>query len=125
MYYIFIEPALDGFSPELSTSYANHPLYHLKAQVSVRVRKLGEILDLYLPLNTHIDVLSIDCEGLDLEVLRSNNWAKYKPTIILVESFGSDLAQIIDNPIYALLDSQRYRLHAKLHNTLVFKRNDV
>lgn len=125
MYYMFNEPALNGFSPELSTSYANHPRYHLKAQVPVRVRKLSEILDSHLPLQTHIDVLSVDCEGLDLEVLQSNDWSKYKPGVILVESFGSDLAQIMDNPIYALLDSHQYRLHAKLHNTLIFQRNDV
>lgn len=122
MYYMFNEPALNGFSPELSTSYANHPRYHLKAQVPVRVRKLSEILDLHLPQDTHIDVLSVDCEGLDLEVLQSNNWAKYKPTMILVESFGSNLAQIMDSPIYAFLDSQQYVLYAKFHNTLAFKK---
>lgn len=125
MYYMFNEPALNGFSPELCTSYENHPLYHIKAQVPVRVQKLSEILDAYMPPHTHIDVLSVDCEGLDLEVLRSNDWQKYSPTMILVESFGSDIAHIIQNPIYAFLYTHGYELYAKLHNTLFFARREV
>ena len=42
--------------------------------------------------------------------------------MILVESFGSNLAQIMDSPIYAFLDSQQYVLYAKFHNTLAFKK---
>ena len=59
MYHMFNEPALNGFSPELSTLYANNPLYHLKASVPVQVKKLSEILDLHLPQDTHIDVLIV------------------------------------------------------------------
>lgn len=59
MYHMFNEPALNGFSPELSTLYANNPFYHLKASVPVQVKKLSEILDLHLPQDTHIDVLIV------------------------------------------------------------------
>jgi hypothetical protein len=36
-----------------------------------------------------IDLLSIDVEGFELEVLKSNNWNKYKPKIIILESNGT------------------------------------
>jgi FkbM family methyltransferase len=35
----------------------------------------------------HIDLLSIDCEGMDLEVLRTFDFAKKRPTTIIIEDF--------------------------------------
>ena len=32
-----------------------------------------------------VDFLSIDCEGVDMEVLMSNNWEKYRPSLVCVE----------------------------------------
>ena len=33
----------------------------------------------------HVDFLSVDCEGVDMDVLRSNDWTKYRPTLVCVE----------------------------------------
>jgi hypothetical protein len=38
--------------------------------------------------STQIDFMNIDVEGLDLEVLKSNNVNKYIPEYILVEAEG-------------------------------------
>jgi hypothetical protein len=43
------------------------------------------LLDKYLPRGQHIDFISIDCEGLDLSILQSNDWSKYRPDFILIE----------------------------------------
>jgi len=40
-----------------------------------------------------IDFLSVDTEGFDFEVLKSNDWTKYKPTVICVEGHD-DIADI-------------------------------
>ncbi|MCW5198181.1 FkbM family methyltransferase [Desulfobulbus sp. F3] len=32
-----------------------------------------------------IDFLSVDAEGVDLKVLKSNDWNKYRPYIVLAE----------------------------------------
>ena len=34
--------------------------------------------------------MSVDVEGFDLEVLRSNNWAKFRPSVILVEDYAAN-----------------------------------
>jgi len=47
----------------------------------VRVVKLSSILEEL----DHVDFLSIDCEGVDMEVLRSNDWEKYRPSLVCVE----------------------------------------
>jgi FkbM family methyltransferase len=52
---------------------------------AVNVCSLASILETHLPRGVRIDVLNIDCEGHDLSVLRSNNWNKFRPLLILVE----------------------------------------
>lgn len=120
-YYSFNEPALNGFTPILKTKYDNHPLYHLIDEISVPVKSLESILNEYLPQKTHIDFLSVDVEGLDLEVLRSNNWDKYRPKVVVVECWDSDLSNVYHTEIYSFLSSKNYRLFAKTINTLFFK----
>lgn len=122
-YYSFNEPALNGFTPILATKYNDHPSYHLIETFSVPVRTLESILDEYLPSNTSIDFLSVDVEGLDLEVLQSNNWQKYHPKVILAECWESDLESIHRSEIYLFLAKQNYSLFAKTTNTLIFTQN--
>jgi hypothetical protein len=35
----------------------------------------------------HINLLSVDCEGLDLQVLKSADIGVFRPTILVVEDF--------------------------------------
>ncbi|MCX2716543.1 FkbM family methyltransferase [Helicobacter sp. MIT 21-1697] len=122
IYYSFNEPALNGFTPILENKYKNHPHFYLVEKIPMPVKKLEQILDEYLLPNQHrIDFLNIDVEGLDLEVLQSNNWLKYRPGIILVESWESDFENIYNNKIYTFLATQGYKLCAKTLNTLIFK----
>lgn len=34
---------------------------------------------------SHIDLMSVDCEGMDLDVLRSNDFARFRPRVMIVE----------------------------------------
>lgn len=75
-----------------------------------------------LPEGQPIDFLSIDVEGLDMKVLRSNDWQIYQPRVVLVEILDSTLEEIFKNEAYAFLQSQGYLLYAKAVNTIIFKR---
>lgn len=55
-------------------------------------------------------LLSIDCEGADLEVLRGNDWSTFLPRVICVEEPATTLTEPTD--IARLLTSLDYRLHA-------------
>ena len=39
-------------------------------------------------------LLSIDCECFDLQVLKSNNWEKFRPTFICIEGWDFNFAAI-------------------------------
>jgi FkbM family methyltransferase len=57
--------------------------YEIEEALTIEVRPLREILD---SLDTkRIDFLSIDVEGLEEEVLLSNNWTKFRPNFIVLE----------------------------------------
>ncbi len=59
--------------------------------IDVQTNPLNYILDKHLAKNKTIDILNVDVEGLDLEVLKSNNWEKYRPTSIISETGLNDL----------------------------------
>ena len=121
-YFVFNEPALNGFSKELSENRSDGSLnYKIQEVIKVRVVPLSSVLDRHLPPGQHINFMSIDVEGLDLEVLRSNDWSKFRPSIVLAEVLGSSLHEIEQSEIGQLMSSVGYELYAKCMNTVFFK----
>src|SRR5688572_12859745 len=56
-------------------------------KIMVQSRPLAALLDENTwPAKPDIDFLSVDVEGYEMNVLRSNNWEKYRPKLILVEN---------------------------------------
>ncbi|HBY56715.1 MAG TPA: SAM-dependent methyltransferase [Candidatus Atribacteria bacterium] len=123
IYYCSNEPALNGFSKTLSIERNKKEEYKIIDELKIETLTLAKVLDAYLPSNITIDFLSVDVEGLDFQVLTSNDWSKYKPNVVLVE----DLNFSFDNPdnskIYKFLMNKNYHLVAKTMNT-VFYIND-
>ena len=76
-YYIFNEPALNGFSKELSEMRDNQTEFYIKSSQEIKTSTLEDILDNNLSKDQVIDFLSIDVEGLDFKVLKSNNFKRY------------------------------------------------
>ena len=124
-YYAFNEPALNGFSKELSEERDGKGSYFVKFTKDIETSTLEEILDNNLPKVQSIDFLSIDVEGLDFNVLRSTNLEKYHPKVILVEILNSSLADIQISKIYQFLTDAGYELYAKTVNTVIFKHKEV
>ena len=83
-FFEFNEPALNSFDETLSLSRENGN-YKIIKRSKVAVLPLREILDQHLPEGQKIDFMSIDAEGLDLQILQSNHWEKYAPDYLLVE----------------------------------------
>lgn len=122
-FYCFNEPALNTFSKEAAARVSEAPNpYKIIKELKVEVVPLSEILDKHVPAGTKIDLLTIDVEGLDFEVLQSNNWEKYKPEYLLVED-NTDLAEVSASKVYQYLTNMGYKTIAKTLRTLIFKYN--
>ncbi|MHB9129364.1 MAG: FkbM family methyltransferase, partial [Candidatus Humimicrobiaceae bacterium] len=70
-FYKFIPHTLSTFSKEEADNYVGQG-YKLEKVVLVEVKKLEDILAEYC--KGDIDFMSIDTEGFDMQVLKSNNW---------------------------------------------------
>lgn len=119
-FYIFDEPALNSFDEQLSNFRDTTTQYNIVERIAIQTHRLSDIFDEYLPKDKQIDFLTIDVEGLDFEVLKSNDWNKYIPTFILVEQ-GFDVAKIGEDEIYRYLTGLQYELVGRTMRTSVFR----
>lgn len=123
-YYCFNEPALNGFSKEISEKRDGlNARYHLTKTIPVPTLPLKQVLDQHVPKGKKIDFLSVDAEGFDLIVLNSNDWQQYRPTFVLVEEELS-ISDLEKSEVYQLMLSKGYALAAKTKRTLFFKNLD-
>lgn len=122
-YYAFNESALNGFSKKISEERNGKNGYFLKFTRDIETCTLEGILDNHLPENKNIDFLSIDVEGLDFEVLKSNNFEKYRPKLILIELIGINLSSIENNEVYKYLKKIDYYIYGKAIHTVFFVDN--
>lgn len=123
-YYVFNEPALNGFDERLSLQRnSDFSKYEIMKKLPLTTRSLAAVLEEYLPADQGIDFLSVDVEGLDLEVLQSNDWVKFRPEIVLVESLGNLFGVLGESEIDRYLNNQGYSICAKAMNTLIYKQS--
>jgi FkbM family methyltransferase len=120
-YYAFEEGAYNTTEDELAEEIIKNRKSSLLSKLTLNIDSLENILDKHLPSNTAIDFMSVDVEGADLDVLKSNNWAKYTPKVLVVESYGSSVIEDMDSDISKYLGTLGYKLVAKTINTMFFK----
>ena len=122
-YYRFNEPALNTFNLA-EAQHKNNGAYRLLDSIPVRVKRLDTLLDCHLPVDQEIDFFSIDVEGNDHEVLRSNNWERYRPRFIIIETLRTDLLGLKKCPVTNFLLGVGYKPISKVYNTTFFARED-
>jgi len=118
-FFVFNEPALNTFDEGLAKARCND-VWHITSTVDVPVSPLSEILEKHLSIEQRIDFLSVDVEGLDLDVLQSNDWEKYRPLVVLVETFGLSFEELASDPLTGYLHSLGYIAYSKTVNTTFF-----
>lgn len=108
-YYQFEPSTLSTFSSLEAEGYQQQG-FRLVEVKKVKVAPLSKILK--KEGVKRIDFLSVDTEGFDLEVLKSNDWKKYRPRLICVEVAtheNTNSARVIDD----YLSSVGYKLKAQ------------
>lgn len=135
-YYYHPEPNRVGsntFSKDYLLKFPEAVIQTTK-QTQIDVAPLWEILGSSLYCNgnipAEIDFMDVDCEGMDLQVLQTNDWKKYRPKIVLAELEESTLLDVMNNETTQYMERVGY--HAICKNYLVgsyatvfYKRNDL
>ncbi len=127
-YQVKIQATMNSFSKEniLLNGISENDI----STSELKIDTLSTILLKHLPKGKKIDFLSVDVEGFDMEVLQSNDWNKFVPSVIIVEIACKKLSELIEHPISKYLEVHGYELVAKniilssvgsvfyVHNTL-------
>jgi FkbM family methyltransferase len=119
-YYSFDEPALNTFDESVVKSRLADTSYKVIQIADVAVERLDTVLKEYLPRDQAIDFLTVDVEGLDLAVLRSNDWHLFRPKYVLAEALNMTLEEAIKGDLVLFMRAQGYALFARTYNTIIF-----
>lgn len=121
-YYKYDEPALNGFvrNEAVLAPNAAGRSYKLIGSEQTRVAPLHQILNENLSDRQQIQLLSIDVEGLDFEVLKSNDWIKFRPEAVVVETDCPTLESLLEDDCYLFLREQGYRFYARTGKSAIF-----
>lgn len=120
-FYQFNEPALNTFDKEKALKVSSESNFNIVKQIEIETVTLESVLDQYLTLKQNIDFLNIDVEGFELNVLKSNNWNKYKPKMLLVENIKSTLQDVMDSEVTTYLAQIGYKPVAKGLRSVFYK----
>lgn len=121
-YHCFKEPALNTFDPKIAAQRELEGRLILKC-IPRRISPLSEILDQNMPKSIEIDFMSIDAEGMDDEIIRSNNWEKYRPLFLIAE-IDSTINDFNQNSTIQFLLSKGYKPLIKSNLSIILKRID-
>lgn len=111
--YFFMEPpTLSTFVKTQSQQYVKEG-FLLKGQTKIPVLPLKTVLARHMG-RKQIDFLSIDVEGFEIEVLKSNDWTRFRPTLLCIETAVEDDAGkktlLIKRAIGQFLDKKGYTI---------------
>lgn len=117
-YFMFNEAALNTFDPELAKIQAARTGFHIVRTITCPTRSLRTLLEEQGV--GQIDFMTVDVEGFDLVVLRSNDWTRWRPRVLIVECLDARLDQISEDPIHAFLIEQGYLAVQKIGRNIIF-----
>jgi FkbM family methyltransferase len=118
---VFNDSALNSFDKNLSNLREDIPEYRVLRKKEVQTHRLEDILSQYIDSNQEIDFLSVDVEGLDLEVLQSNDWNTFRPKYVLVECIELDLEKLEENETFRFMANLKYQLISKTFYAAIFR----
>jgi FkbM family methyltransferase len=117
--FLFDEPALNTLSTERVRFLAAETPFKPTGSVMLTALRLDELLGQHLPEGQAIDLMSVDVEGMDERVLRSNDWQRFRPSLLIVEDH-TPIDQLAESTLHQILAGLHYRPIAKLPRSAIY-----
>jgi FkbM family methyltransferase len=123
-FYVFNINGLNTFDKEEALNREKNSNYNIVKVVKVPLININEIIDEYFM--KFPDLLSIDIEGMDLDVLKSLNYDKYPIPVICVETckYSETNIRPKDSNILDYLISIGYFVYADTYINTIFVREN-
>lgn len=121
VFFRFEEEAVNTMDARLAATRQKQG-FKLRDKLTLAVLPLSELLRRHLPAGQGIDFLSVDVEGLDFEVLKSCDWKRFRPKIVVAECIDVALEHAGSGRVGSLLKKAGYAPVAKTLYSVFFMR---
>lgn len=131
-YYVFPENShslntFSGTSAEFweNSGTAGIGIHKVEKKIIMPLIDINEIIEKYL--QPHPNFISIDVEGLDLQIIKRIDFKKYKPEVFCVETlqFGKNDTESKNEELIDYLISMGYFVYADTYINTIFCRKDA
>ena len=122
-FYIFSSPTLNTFSKEEAFKIAKESQHKIIETKLIHTDTISNLINKYYS-NHSPDFLSIDIEGLEMDILSDINFYAFTPTVICVEtiSFSEERKGVKNHQLINLLTSNGYFVYADTYINTIFVR---
>jgi FkbM family methyltransferase len=99
--------------------------FKVEQVIKMQLIDINELMEKYF--SPWPNLISLDVEGLDLEIVKTIDWEKYKPEVICVETlwFGEGDKELKNTAFAAYIESKGYFAYADTYINTIFCRKDA
>jgi FkbM family methyltransferase len=115
LYYYSSGYACKNYSSEVAENAEGFTRY------AVPCYPLSMIMEKHVPDGQEVHFLSVDCEGYDLEILKSGDWAAKRPWFVLVEVGHDSVVSLMDSAIMRFMSGIEYEMVSWTLATVIFE----
>lgn len=119
--YIMDPPTLNTFSEKEAKIYQEYyPWTKITGEISVKLMDINKIFRKYF--KGGLDILSVDTEGMDMEIIKALDLKKYRPCVICAETvvYDSSDSLLKNRVLIDYLVSHNYFVYADTFINTVF-----
>ena len=120
-FYVMSNRTLNTFSASEARKFVEQHGLRIVDTRRIRVQTFAQAVDIHLGRTP--DLVSLDVEGLDLEVLRSIDFSRYRPHVFCVETISyasGDGSGVKSAEIHALMLENGYMLYADTYINSIY-----
>jgi FkbM family methyltransferase len=123
---MFDDAALNSAKKQMIDRHVRTWQLRTTGEIVVEAYPLAEIVKSYMPPGRELTFLSVDVEGMELDVLESHDWDRFRPRFIAVEWLEPlSVESAISSDVHRFLEQQKYELICKTPLTLIYCESEI
>lgn len=120
-FYCYNEPALNGIDNDRQEELKDTQ-YRLEGVINIETLPLSDVLERHGRMFKSPNFLTIDVEGLEIEVLSSHNWGRFSFDFVLIEQRLPDLVALGESEVCQFMMDRGYKAVACTGRTVFYQR---
>jgi FkbM family methyltransferase len=120
-FYLMSSPTLNTFSAVEARKYVEQHGMRIVDKRRITVQTFAQTVDTHMGRTP--DLVSLDVEGLELDILRSIDFSRFRPHVFCIETLsyaGGDGSGVKNSEIHALMLQNGYRLYADTYINSIY-----